>query len=80
MGEPLGATTGEALLYTCRGDPYREVEAIVLGKEFLREVYSVPSLQRARWRLVRFYEYVAGRVCPSLPASLQPSPLGTGDP
>ncbi len=48
------------------GDPDGEVGASILGKELLREVYSAPSLQRARWHLVRFYEYAAEAEVPEL--------------
>ncbi len=48
------------------GDPDGETGATILGKELLREVYAAPNLQQARWRLVRFYEYVAEAEVPEL--------------
>jgi len=48
------------------GDPTGEVGSAILGKELLREVYSAPTLQRAHWRLVRFYGYAAEADVPEL--------------
>jgi len=48
------------------GDPDGEVGATILGKELLREVYAAPNLSEARWRLVRFYGYVAEAEVPEL--------------
>jgi len=48
------------------GDPDGETAAAILGKELLREVYAAPTIQRARWRLVRFYEYAAEAEVPEL--------------
>ena len=48
------------------GDPDGETAATILGKELLRGVYAAPNLQRARWHLVRFYEYAAEAEVPEL--------------
>ena len=48
------------------GDPAGEVGATIMGKELLREVYDAPSLQRARWKLVTFYQHVADAQVPEL--------------
>ncbi len=48
------------------GDPDGETAASILGKELLREVYAAPNVQRARWKLVRFYEHAAWAEVPEL--------------
>ncbi len=48
------------------GDPDGEPAATILGKELLREVYAAANLQRARWRLVCFYEHAAEADVPEL--------------
>ena len=48
------------------GDPAGEVGATIMGKELLREVYDAPTMQRARWRLVAFYQHAAEAEVPEL--------------
>jgi hypothetical protein len=58
--ERLSERPRDKLLCTrAEGDPRGETAAAIFGKELLREVYSAPTLQRARWRLLRFYEHAA---------------------
>ena len=48
------------------GDPDGETAATILGKELLREGYAAANLQRARWKLVAFYQHVAEADVPEL--------------
>ena len=65
--ERLSARQQEKLFAAlAEGDPDGETAASILGKELLREVYAAANIQRARWKLVHFYEHVAWAEVPEL--------------
>jgi hypothetical protein len=65
---------------TCRSlaasDPVGEVAAVWLAREFLVDVYAVRNLDRARHRLIVFFQHAAEAEIRDSPGSLTPSTPG----